>query len=51
LQMLVLAVAILGAGLCMGCGANTTSPVQATVTVIAAHGDLAPTTTLTLTLM
>jgi hypothetical protein len=51
LQMLVLAVAILGAGLCMGCGANITSPVQATVTVIAAHGDLAPTTSLTLTLM
>jgi hypothetical protein len=51
LQMLVLAVAILGAGLCTGCGANTTSPAQATITVIAAHGDLAPTTSLTLTLM
>ena len=51
LQMLVLAVVILGAGLCTGCGANTTSPAQATVTIIAAHGDLAPTTSLTLTLM
>jgi hypothetical protein len=51
LQMLLLAVAILGAGLCTGCGANTTSPVQATVSIVAAHGDLAPTTSLTLTLM
>jgi hypothetical protein len=51
LQMLVLAVAILGAGLCTGCGANITSPVQATVSIVAAHGDLAPTTSLTLTLM
>jgi hypothetical protein len=51
LQMLVLAGALLGAGLCTGCGANTTSPVQATISVIAAHGDLAPTTSLTLTLM
>jgi hypothetical protein len=51
LQMLVLAVAILGAGLCTGCGANTTSPVQATVSIIAAHGDLAPNTNLTLTIM
>jgi hypothetical protein len=51
LQMLVLAVAILGAGLCMGCGANVPSPTQATVSIIAAHGDQAPTTSLTLTLM
>jgi hypothetical protein len=51
LQMLVLAVAILGVGLCTGCGANTTSPVQATVSIIAVHGDQAPTTSLTLTLM
>ena len=50
LQMLVLAIAALGIGLCTGCGAPVTSPIQATVSIIAAHGDLAPNTNLTLTI-
>ena len=51
IQMLALAGAILGVGLCTGCGANVTSPTQATVNIIAVHGDLAPAASLTLTLM
>jgi hypothetical protein len=51
LQVLMLAGAIMATGLCTGCGVTAKSPVQATVSIIAAHGDLAPNTNLTLTIM